>query len=430
MMVSGARKGFWGVPPYERLGGRGVVSVPQMVKGRSLRLIALGVLLCCALALGGCGGGRKGGSLPPAESGSFEGPKGSIADLRRLPQDLLVYARQGNPDKPLMSAAEQARQDARFNSLFFGPWEAVRSSVSASEAFAIFGGQKKRSKARGWAENLLPWTQENWDKLTANAARDAYPSRFDKAITVRPTVLREAPTHKPRFGNPAEAGEGYPFDMFMYSTLPVGMPLLVVHTSADGASSVEESAGMTDADWAKLGNDFMQRMGLMNHQYIIVKHSGTEKNRRQAHLHILANRVSLLGELYKDNWIGKRATEAANSIARERNLVQSKDIGKANREEIKQAMDSVLTRMQGFDLAGFSRELGKLGFKVREARASTGKLNGYYVTSRSGTEYKASEIGKGYTLAHIKKTQKKLKYNSISRNYGNILKPKDGGLHL
>ena len=155
--------------------------------------------------------------------------------VRRLPQDLLVYARQGNPDKPLMSAAEQARQDARFNSLFFGPWEAVRSSVSASEAFAIFGGQKKRSKARGWAENLLPWTQENWDKLTANAARDAYPSRFDKAITVRPTVLREAPTHKPRFGNPAEAGEGYPFDMFMYSTLPVGMPLLVVHTSADGA---------------------------------------------------------------------------------------------------------------------------------------------------------------------------------------------------
>ena len=80
-----------------------------------------------------------------------------------------------------------------------------------------------------------------------------------------------------------------------------------------------------------------------------------------------ANRVSLSGELYKDNWIGKRATEAANSIARERNLVQSKDICKANREEIKQAMDSVLTRVQGFDLAGFSRELGTLGFKVREA---------------------------------------------------------------
>ncbi len=51
--------------------------------------------------------------------------------------------------------------------------------------------------------------------------------------------------------------------------------------------------------------------------------------------------------------------------------------------------------MQGFDFTKFKEELGKRGFKVREARASTGKLNGYYVTARSGTEYKASEIGKG-----------------------------------
>ena len=42
--------------------------------------------------------------------------------------------------------------------------------------------------------------------------------------------------------------------------------------------------------------------------------------------------------------------------------------------------------MQGFDFTKFKEELGKRGFKVREARASTGKLNGYYVTARSGTE--------------------------------------------
>ena len=66
--------------------------------------------------------------------------------------------------------------------------------------------------------------------------------------------------------------------------------------------SIEESASFTDADWAVLGNDFMQRMGLMNHQYIIIKHSGTESKKDQAHLHILVNRVSLSGELYRDNW--------------------------------------------------------------------------------------------------------------------------------
>lgn len=194
--------------------------------------LALCLLLCSVMVLSGCGTRR------PVERPApdvYAGPAGSIADLRKFPQDLLVYAQRNGGTKRLVSPEEQARQDVRFNRLFFGPWEATRSTVPASEAFAIFGGQKKRGKARGWAENLQPWTQERWDRLADNAARDAYPSRFDKAITVRPTVLREAPTHRPRFSNPAEAGQGYPFDLFQYSSLPVGMPLLVVHASADGA---------------------------------------------------------------------------------------------------------------------------------------------------------------------------------------------------
>ena len=210
-------------------------------EARSGRLRVL--LLCCVvMVLAGCGTrGRGPAPVVEPESG-FSGPEGSIADLRKLPQDLLVYAQQGNPDRPLLSASEQARQDARFNSLFFGPWEGTRATVPASEAFEIFGGQTKRSRPRGWAENLLPWTPENWERLVANAARGSYPSRLDKAITVRPTVLRDAPTYKPRFGNPRDAGEGYPFDMSLYTSLPVGMPLLVTHASADGAWVYVETA--------------------------------------------------------------------------------------------------------------------------------------------------------------------------------------------
>ena len=111
---------------------------------------------------------------------------------------------------------------------------------------------------------------------------------------------------------------------------------------------------------------------------------------------------------------------------KERNFVQSQDIGKVNKAEIKEAMDGVLKKMQGFDFTKFKEELGKRGFKVREARASTGKLNGYYVTARSGTEYKASEIGKGYTLAHIERTQSKLKCNSMNISHGNKLTPGSG----
>ncbi|KAB6377836.1 relaxase/mobilization nuclease domain-containing protein [Bacteroides xylanisolvens] len=120
-------------------------------------------------------------------------------------------------------------------------------------------------------------------------------------------------------------------------------------------------------------------------------------------------------------------TDAAKDrIAKERNFVQSQDIGKVNKAEIKEAMDGVLKKMQGFDFTKFKEELGKRGFKVREARASTGKLNGYYVTARSGTEYKASEIGKGYTLAHIERTQSKLKCNSMNISHGNKLTPGSG----
>ena len=89
-------------------------------------------------------------------------------------------------------------------------------------------------------------------------------------------------------------------------------------------------------------------------------------------------------------------------------------------------LDVYKRQMQGFDFTNFKEELGKRGFNVREARASTGTLNGYYVTARSGTAYKASEIGQGYTLAHIERTQSKMKCHSMNISHGNKLTPGSG----
>lgn len=194
--------------------------------------------------------------------------------------------------------------------------------------------------------------------------------------------------------------------------------------------SVEESASMKPEDWRTLASDFLSRMGLTNHQYVAVRHSGTETRKNQAHLHILVNRVSLSGELYRDNWIGKRATEAANGMAKERNYVQSQDIGLANRQDIKSGMDAALRKLERFDFGSFKEEMGKNGYPIREARASTGKLNGYYVKAKSGTEYKASEIGKGYTLANIEKTHFKLHKQTLEKSYGKSIISGKGGLHL
>ncbi len=192
-------------------------------------------LLVLFLLLGGCAG--RGSPLQTSSQ-----PVGMIEDLHHFPQDLYAYVVPGTGNRRLVSPEQQDVMNARFDRLYFGPWHATRTTIKPKDAFALFGGQKGDSTPRGWAENLLPWTRKNWDSLVANAARETFPSRLDRGITLQSTVVREAPTMSPRFGNPAKAGQGFPFDMFMYSSLPAGMPVLLVHTSADGAWVYVETA--------------------------------------------------------------------------------------------------------------------------------------------------------------------------------------------
>ncbi|MCS3285057.1 relaxase/mobilization nuclease domain-containing protein [Bacteroides salyersiae] len=128
-------------------------------------------------------------------------------------------------------------------------------------------------------------------------------------------------------------------------------------------------------------------MGLANHQYIIIVARAVRRKKQQAHLHILANRVSS-GELYRDNWIGKRQTEAANAIAKERNFVQSQDIGKANKAEIKEAVDGRIERCRAFDFLlnsrkNLVREVLKFGSQGKHRKNLTATTS----QPRSGTEW-------------------------------------------
>ena len=191
--------------------------------------------LVLLLLLGGCAGTNVPSAKRPVQTGMVE-------DLYHFPQNLQAYVDSRTGSQRLLASEEQESMNARFDRLYFGPWHTERVSVKPNDAFAIFGGRKGASRPRGWAENLLPWTQEAWDRLVENASRETFPSRLDCGITVEATVLREAPTMSPRFGNPDKAGQGFPFDLFMYSSLPAGMPVLVIHTSADGAWVYVETA--------------------------------------------------------------------------------------------------------------------------------------------------------------------------------------------
>ncbi|MDR0239188.1 MAG: SH3 domain-containing protein [Deltaproteobacteria bacterium] len=187
---------------------------------------AILVFLCCVAMLGGC--------ATREDTGLREQPRFAhmrdVEDLRRLPQDLTVYAQRIGKDRRLLSQQEQARQDARFDRIFFSPWQQAGAAVTAKALALRFG-----KGPQGFTENARPWTREEWDGMRANANLGSYPCVAQPGITLRHTFIRELPSTRPRMTTPRPFGRDNPFDMFQYSSLFLGTPLYAAHISADGA---------------------------------------------------------------------------------------------------------------------------------------------------------------------------------------------------
>ncbi len=176
----------------------------------SLRLALCLVALC---ALGGCGAKNDGALFKD----------GFVQDMADFPQDLAIYAAPLG-EKMLISSAEQAAADARFNDIYFSPWRKEKAAMSKKAFLRTFGS------ARGY-NGLIPWTKTDWDGLKYQAHPETYPNTQKHAITIRQTPLRELPTLLPRYSK-QEASS--PFDNFQYSTLAPAMPVYVTQTSRDG----------------------------------------------------------------------------------------------------------------------------------------------------------------------------------------------------
>ncbi len=153
------------------------------------------------------------------------------ADLDILPQDLTVYAERAGRDKRLMDPERQGREDSRFDELFFAAWDPKIPPLPKGD---VFEAVRNMDPAKGFAENLRPYSPERWETLVSNAFMEGYggfPSR--PAITVKTTHLRRMPTDAPFFLDPGRSGEGFPFDYMQNSVLWVGTPAAVTHVSRD-----------------------------------------------------------------------------------------------------------------------------------------------------------------------------------------------------
>lgn len=95
--------------------------------------------------------------------------------------------------------------------------------------------------------------------------------------------------------------------------------------------TVEDGKNMTRKDLGELARQFLKEMKLTNHQAIGFVH----RDKEHTHIHIYANRISLTGEVYKDNFIGKRSQAAADNVAKQLGLTRVREVQQEKLQELK-----------------------------------------------------------------------------------------------
>ena len=163
---------------------------------------------------------------------------------------------------------------------------------------------------------------------------------------------------------------------------------------------------------------FAKRMGLDNHQWVAVTHKDTDNR----HIHIIANRISLYGEVYDTTFVSNRAARVAEEISRKKGLTIAKEV-KAERKyqkekvsqtreqtkkEVQQICYSQLDKYRGTGITEHSMflyELNKNGITIEHMKNKQGKVYGLKF-SYEGQSFKASEIGREFGYHSLQKNFK------------------------
>ena len=145
----------------------------------------------------------------------------------------------------------------------------------------------------------------------------------------------------------------------------------------------------------------------------------THKDTDNRHIHIIANRISLCGEVYDTTFVSNRAARVAEDISREKGLTIAKEVkaerkyqkSKANptREEAKKELQRICyTLLDKYKCTGitghsmFLYKLNKNGITIERVKNKQGKVYGLKF-SYGGQSFKASEIGREFGYRSLKK---------------------------
>ena len=160
---------------------------------------------------------------------------------------------------------------------------------------------------------------------------------------------------------------------------------------------------------------FAKRMGLDNHQWVAVTHKDTDNR----HIHIIANRISLYGEVYDTTFVSNKAAKITEEISREKGLTIAKEVkaerkhqkekATPTREQTKQQVQKICyTLLDKYKVTGvtghsmFLYELNKNGITIERMKNKQGKVYGLKF-SFNGQSFKASEIGREFGYRSLQK---------------------------
>ena len=166
----------------------------------------------------------------------------------------------------------------------------------------------------------------------------------------------------------------------------------------------------------RIAHLFAKQMGLDNHQWVAVTHKDTDNR----HIHIIANRISLYGEVYDTTFVSNRAARVAEEISREKGLTIAKEIKaerkyqkakvSQTREQAKKVVQqicySMLDKYRDTGITGYSMflyELNKNGIIIERMKNKQGNVYGLKF-SYAGQSFKASEIGREFGYRSLQKS--------------------------
>ena len=164
-----------------------------------------------------------------------------------------------------------------------------------------------------------------------------------------------------------------------------------------------------------LASNFARQMELENHQWVAVTHKDTDNR----HIHIIANRISLYGEVYDTTFVSNRAARVAEELSRKYGMTIAKEVKTEKRhqkektnptreqtkKEVQQICYALLDKYKGTGVTGHSMfldDLNKNGVAIERMRNKQGKVYGLKF-SYAGQSFKASEIGREFGYRSLQK---------------------------